>query len=131
MFTIQQINEANAKVKTGADFPRLAQELFEMGVLANDVHVNDGHAEFFGADNFVLKTPATHSILTINDESNGETFAHYLKIHQQGETDYPTFLQHSAVTGIEKWTLDFVAKTCTYFDKKGRKLLIEQIPSIN
>lgn len=128
MFTIQQINEANAKVKTGADFPRLAQELFEMGVLTNDVYVNDGHAEFFGANDFVVKTPATHSILIINDVSDGEKFAHYLKIHQKGETDYPTFLQHSAETGIEKWTLDFVAKTCTYFDKKGNKILTENIP---
>lgn len=128
MFTIQQINEANSKVKTGADFPRLAQELLEMGVLTNDVYVNDGHAEFFGADNFVVKTPATHSILTINDESDGEKFANYLIIHQQGETDYPQFLQHSAETGIEKWTINFVAKTCTYIDKKGNKILTEKIP---
>jgi len=131
MFIIQQINEANAKVKTGADFPRLAQELFEMGVLTNDVYVDDGHAEFFGADNFVVKTPANHEILTVNDESDGEKFKNYLKIHQLGETDYPTFLQHSAETGIEKWTLDFTAKTCTYFDKKGNEILVEKIPTAN
>ena len=131
MFTIQQINEANAKVKTGADFPRLAQELFEMGVLTNDVYVKDGHAEFFGGDDFVVKTPANHEILTVNEESDGEKFKHYLKIHQQGETDYPTFLQHSAETGIEKWTLDFTAKTCTYFDKKGDEILVEKIPAAN
>ena len=128
MFTIQQINEANAKVKTGADFPQLAQELYEMGVLTNDVYVSDGHAEFFGKDNFVVKTPATHSILKVADDSNGEKFEHYLNIHQRGETDYPTFLQHSAETGIEKWTLDFVAKTCTYIDKKGNEILMENIP---
>ena len=130
MFTIEQINDANAKVKTGADFPRLAKELFEMGVLTNDVYVNDGHAEFFGKDGFVVKTPATHSIPKIADESNGEKFQHYLKIHQQGQTDYPTFLEHSAETGIEKWTLDFVAKTCTYFDRKGGEILVEKIPEV-
>ncbi|MBX7171706.1 MAG: DUF1398 domain-containing protein [Pyrinomonadaceae bacterium] len=130
MFTIQQINEANARVKTGADFPRLAQELFEMGVLTNDVYVNDGHAEFFGKDGFAVKTPATHPILTVADESQAEKFQHYLKIHQQGQTDYPTFLEHSAETGIEKWTLDFTAKTCTYLDKKGHKILVEKIPEV-
>lgn len=107
MFTIQQISEANAKVKTGADFPCLARELFEMGVLTNDVYVSDGHAEFFGRDDYSVKTPATHSELTVADDSDPENFKHYLKIHQQGETDYPTFLEHSAATGIEKWSLDF------------------------
>lgn len=130
MFTIQQINEANARVKTGADFPRLAQEFFEMGILTNEVYVDDGRAEYFGKDDFVVKTPATHPILIVADESQAEKFQHYLKIHQQGQTDYPTFLEHSAETGIEKWTLDFTAKTCTYLDKKGNKILVEQIPEV-
>lgn len=129
MFTIQQINEANAKVKSGADFPRLAQELFEMGVLSNDVYVSDGHSEYFGAHGYSVKTPARHPELEISDDGDGEKFRHYLKIHQAGETDYPTFLRHSAETGIEKWTLDFTAMTCVYFDKKGIEILTEKIPT--
>lgn len=131
MFTIEQIKDANDKVKSGADFPKLAQELFEMGVLTNDVYVSDGRAEYFGAENYSVQAPPVHRFLEIADESDEEKFKNYLKIHQQGQTDYPTFLQHSAATGIEKWTLDFAAQTCTYLDKKGKTILVEKIPTNN
>lgn len=128
MFTIEQIKDANDKVKSGADFPKLARELFEMGILTNDVYVSDGRAEYFGAENYSVKTPPVHRSLEIADENDEEKFKNYLKIHQQGQTDYPTFLKHSAEAGIEKWTLDFVEMTCTYLDKKGDKMLVEKIP---
>lgn len=129
MFTLKQIEEANAKVKSGADFPRLAQDLISLGVKTNDVYVSDGHAEYFGTNNYVIKSAAICQPLEITDESDAEEFKNYLKIHQQGKTDYPTFLQHSAKTGIEKWTIDFDEMRCTYFDKKGNKILVEKIPS--
>lgn len=34
MFTLEKIAEANSKVKSGADFPRLVQEMIEMGIVA-------------------------------------------------------------------------------------------------
>lgn len=46
MFTLEKIAEANSKVKSGADFPRLVQEMIEMGIVANDVFVRDGHRIF-------------------------------------------------------------------------------------
>ncbi len=131
MFTIEQIQAANSKVKSGADFPKLARELLEMGVLTNDVYVSDGRAAYFGAENYSLQTSPVHQPLEIADESDAEKFEKYLKIHQQGQTDYPTFLEHSAETGIEKWTLDFAAQTCAYLDKKGKTVLVEKIPTID
>jgi len=130
MFTIEQIEAANAKVKSGADFPRLAQDLIELGVKTNDVFVSDGHAEYFGENDFTVKTNAMYSPLEIANESDAENFKNYLKIHQQGQTDYPTFCRHSAETGVEKWTLDFTRMTCTYLDKKGNEMLIEKIPTL-
>ena len=32
MFTLDQIREAHSRVKSGADFPKYARELTEMGV---------------------------------------------------------------------------------------------------
>lgn len=130
MFTVEQIKEANAKVKSGADFPRLAQDLIDLGVKTNDVYVRDGHAEYFGTDNHAVKTNAIYPVIEVADESDAEKFKNYLKIHQQGQTDYPTFCQHSAETGVEKWTLDFDKMTCTYLNKKGSEMLVEKIPSL-
>lgn len=130
IFTVEQIQEANAKVKSGADFPRLAQDLIYLGIKTNDIYVHDGHAEYFGANDYVVKAAAIYPTLKVADESDREKFKEYLKIHQQGQTDYPTFCRHSAETGVEKWTLDFEKMICTYLDKKGNEMLTEQIPTI-
>lgn len=128
MFTIQQIKKANERVKSGADFPLLARELYEMGVRTNDVYVSDGRAVYFDAERRRVQTPSAHSPLEVAAASDSEKFTNYLKIHQQGQTDYPTFLKHCAETGIEKWTLDFAAQTCAYFDKRGNTILTENFP---
>ncbi len=130
MFTIGQIQDANSKVKSGADFPKLVRDLITIGVIANDVYVSDGHAEYFGDDGYSIKTDANYPVIKIADKSDGEKFREFLKIHQQGKTDYPTFCQHSAETGVEKWRLDFVKMTCTYFDRSENVLFVEKIPSI-
>ena len=129
MFTIEQIEEANSKVKSGADFPQFAQDLIGLGVTKNDVYVGDGHAEYFGNNGHNVRSGANYPPLKVAEKSDGEKFRNYLKIHQQGQTDYPTFCRHSAETGVEKWTIDFDKMTCKYFDKKGNEMLTEQIPS--
>lgn len=129
MFTKEQIEDANAKVKSGADFPKLAQDLIELGITKNDVYVSDGHAEYFGKDGYSVETKATYSPLEIAETSDAEQFRQRLKIHQQGQTDFPTFCRDSADAGVEKWTIDFDKMTCTYFDKKGQEMLFENIPT--
>jgi uncharacterized protein YbcV (DUF1398 family) len=57
-----------------------------------------------------------------------ETFKADLKAHQQGKTDYMTFCNDCARSGIEKWVVDLAAMTCTYFDRQGREVLTENIP---
>ncbi|MBB6237906.1 uncharacterized protein YbcV (DUF1398 family) [Pedobacter sp. AK013] len=39
MFTIENIQAAESKIKTGADFPQFIKEIKEMGVKRNDVYV--------------------------------------------------------------------------------------------
>ena len=38
--------------------------------------------------------------LDVVKKSDKDKFTHYLKIHQQGKTDYSTFCSHFAETGI-------------------------------
>lgn len=127
MFTIDQIQAAHAKVKTGADFPKYIQELIALGIHSYDTFVLDGHAVFYG-NGQQLSSNAKYPEINITPESNTEKFARFLKRHQQGETNYLIFCGHAAETGVQKWTVDTAAMTCTYFDSEGNMMLSEAIP---
>lgn len=127
-FTIQQIAEAHAKVKSGADFPNYIREIKHLGVTHYETFANDSRADFYGANNFKASMPAKFSEISINELCNSEQFKADLKAHQQGKTDYITFRNDAAKSGIEKWKVDLTNFTCTYYDKKGNTVLTEQIP---
>jgi uncharacterized protein YbcV (DUF1398 family) len=128
MFTIEQIKTAHSKVKSGADFPSYIREIKQLGVTAYETWVQDGHTIYTGQQALPLQTEPKYANLEIAPAGNKEKFQQYLKAHQQGQTDYQTFCNHCAATGIEKWVVDLAAMTCTYFDKAGRKVLEEEIP---
>lgn len=128
MFKIEQIEQAHEKVKTGADFPKYIQEIKQIGVIAFETWVFDSHTEYFGNDGFQTRSLPQYAELTIADSSDSEKFTRYLKSHQQGETDYHTFCNHCAETGIEKWYVCLHEMTCTYYDKAGNNIVEEQIP---
>jgi len=128
MFTVEQIELAHEKVKSGADFPKYIQEIKQMGVTAYETWVNDSHTEYFGKNDYQTKSLPQYENLTITDSSNSEKFSQYLKNHQHGETNYFTFCRQCAETGIEKWFVSLDEMTCTYYDKVGNKILEEQIP---
>ncbi|WP_435138246.1 DUF1398 domain-containing protein [Formosa sp. A9] len=128
MFTIEQIESAHSKVKSGADFPNYIKEIKEIGVLAFKTWVSDSHTEYFGKGGFQTKSKPKYDSLNIADISDKNKFENYLKAHQKGETDYFTFCKHCAETGIEKWNVDLEKMTCTYYDKQGIEILIEHVP---
>ena len=130
MFTVEQIKTAHSKVKSGADFPKYIQEIKQLGVTAFETWVSDSHTEYFGKNNFQTKSKAKYNDLLIADTSDKEKFVQYLKIHQQGVTDYLTFCKHCAATGIEKWFVSLDAMTCIYYDKAGNEILVEIVPTL-
>lgn len=129
MFTIDQLKEANSKVQSGADFPAYIQDLIQLGVVSYNTHVRDGHTDFAGKNNFQLKTEGKYPDLNVAEQSDPEKFKMHLATHQQGKTHYLSFCKHAAEAGIEKWVVDTRDMTCTYFDKKGNKVLTESIPT--
>lgn len=129
MFTVEQIEQAHKKVKSGAEFPNYIREIKEMGVIAFETWVFDSHTNYFGNDNYQSSSRPKYEELSISGQTNREAFIQYLKIHQKGETDYFTFCRHCAETGIEKWIVDLDRMTCTYYDKAGNEILVEKIPS--
>jgi uncharacterized protein YbcV (DUF1398 family) len=128
MFTIEQIKAAHSKVKSGADFPAYIKEIKQLGVTYYETFVSDGHTDFSSSDNYKATAPAKYTELTIAETSNTEQFKVELKEHQQGKTDYLTFIGRCAKFGIEKWAVSMSQMTCTYFDKAGHKVLVEIIP---
>jgi uncharacterized protein YbcV (DUF1398 family) len=128
MFTIKQIELAHNKIKSGADFPYYIQEIKELGVIGFNTWVKDSHTEYFGINNFSIKSKSKYDELIISDISNKEKFITQLKLHQQGKTDYLTFCKDCAEAGIEKWIVNLNTMTCIYYNKNGDEILVEQIP---
>jgi uncharacterized protein YbcV (DUF1398 family) len=128
MFTTTQIKAAHSKVKSGADFPLYIREIKALGVTHYAAYVTDGHIDYFGANDYMANVPAKYEPLVIADQPNTADFKAELVAHQQGKTDFLTFIQMCATMGIEKWEICMDKMTCTYYDKAGHEILVEQIP---
>lgn len=128
-FTLNQIQAAHAKVKSGADFPAYIRELNGLGVGSYETYVSNGRTQFYGDDEHKIELPAKYQQLRIANQSTNEGFRERLRAHQQGKTDYPTFCNDCAEAGIDKWIVSVDEMTCTYYDKEGNKILCEFIPA--
>ena len=128
MFTVEQIKAAHSKVKSGADFPAYIKEIKTLGVTHYEAYVTDGHIDYHGANDHTAKVPAKYDPLVITDASDSKQFKKELLSHQQGKTDFLTFIKMCATFGIEKWAICMDKMTCTYYDKTGNGILVEHIP---
>lgn len=128
MFTVEQIQAAHSKVRTGADFPAYIQEIKALGVTHYVAFVDDGHTDYYGMDGQQATVPAKYAPVAIADKVDLEEFKAELLAHQQGRTDYPEFIKMCAGTGIDKWEIRMDRMTCTYYDKAGGQVLVEQVP---
>lgn len=128
MFTVEQIKAAHGKVKSGADFPAYIQEIKALGVTHYETYVTDGHIDYHGTNDCTAKVPAKYEPLVIANIAKIEEFKKELVDHQQGKTDFLTFIKRCATFGIEKWAICMDKMTCTYYDKAGNEILVEKIP---
>lgn len=128
MFTLEQIKAAHSKVRSGADFPAYIRDIKKLGVTFYETFVTDGHTDYYGANDHKTTSEAGYKALTIAGTTGTKQFKEELKAHQQGKTDYITFIEMCAGAGIEKWAVCMEKMTCTYYDKAGIEILTEQIP---
>lgn len=128
MFTIDQIKEAHSKVKSGADFPAYVRALKELGVVHYETFVNNGHTDYFGFYDYTASSDGMYPDLVISAFTNAAQFKNDLKAHQQGKTDYMTFCNDCAKSGILKWVVSIEKMTCTYYDLEHNEVLVEIIP---
>ncbi|PPK88182.1 uncharacterized protein YbcV (DUF1398 family) [Neolewinella xylanilytica] len=126
-FTLEQLQAAHGRVKSGADFPRYVQDMERLGVVAYDYYVSDGHHSYRGREQ-VLTTVPVGEPLPVAPSGNREALQQALTVHQQGRTDYPTFCRQAAAAGVDKWTVRTLELTCSYYDVQGQEMLVEEIP---
>ncbi|KFF10428.1 phage envelope protein [Chryseobacterium soli] len=127
-FTIDEIKAEHQKVKSGADFPAYIHAIKKLGVSHYTAYVSDGNIEYTDTENQSADTGGKYDRLTVSETVNLSHFKLRLKLHQQGGTDYLTFCNDCAESGVEGWKMDLDMMKCTYFDQKGNEILIEQIP---
>lgn len=101
-----------------------------MGITVYEHFVADGHIQYHGANNFKIAAYAKWPAVEIAATGSTEKLKQALAIHQQGQTDYPTFCKQSAEAGVDKWIVDVIKMICTYFDNAENKLLVEAIPTL-
>ncbi len=128
MFTVEQIKAAHGKVKSGADFPAYIKEIKSLGVTHYETYVTDGHIDYHGGNSYTAKVPAKYTPLVIADTAKSKEFKAELLAHQQGKTDFLTFIKACAALGVEKWAICMDRMTCTYYNKAENEIVIEQIP---
>lgn len=129
MFTIEEIQKEEQKIKTGADFPQFAKALKTMGIIRCDVYVINGMSTYFGNGDKTLQGPPAYEDLLIEEKSSVEELKEALKVHQIKTIDYQTFCRKAASAGVEKWIIDLNAMTVTYLDMAGNELIVENISS--
>lgn len=62
---LTQISDAHSKVKSGADFPNYIQDLIQLGLQQYHVFVSDGHAEYYGNENYKIESSVKYELLGI------------------------------------------------------------------
>ena len=128
-FTLDALQKAHKKVKSGADFPAYCKAIKQLGVSRYTFYVADGHTVFYDGGGYMLPTEPSYSLYTIAETATADRFKEALLLHQQGATDFPAFCSDCARWGVEKWTVCLEDNTCTYFDMKDTVILTEHIPA--
>ncbi|WP_417429319.1 DUF1398 domain-containing protein [Halpernia sp.] len=126
-FNSDQIHQA--QIKSQGNFPILVDEFKKIGVANFITLVTDGHSEYFDAENENISVDGNQDLI-ISNSLNKEKFTERLKMHQNGKTDFSTFCKDCAENGVDNWIVDLDKMTCTYYDKIGKQVLTENIPSI-
>jgi len=128
MFTVQQIKDAHAKVKSGADFPRYIQELKHLGLTRYEFLLSTGDTVYYGENGFSVQSGARYETRAIKYPASASELRGYIAAHQRGESDFHTICVQAAAAGVEKWVIDFEKMTCTYYDLDKNEMVVEPIP---
>jgi uncharacterized protein YbcV (DUF1398 family) len=127
VFTIEQIDELHDRLGRAETLVDYVGSLAALGVVRYDSFVSDGHSEYVGLDAERVDSPPAHETLTVAEDIDRQAFVDHLKRHERGETGYLEMSKGLADSGVQKWTVDTLAMTMTFYDGTGVALLVEKI----
>jgi len=97
--------------------------------VAYDHLLETGSNIFYGKNGHSVFLANNGPAVAVSPQPNLESLKKYISMHQGGLANYPTLCGQAGEAGVGKWTPDLLASTCTYFDKSGRKMHGEMIPT--
>lgn len=127
-FTADDIRAIYTRPTTGADFPGMIRALKGAGVASYEHLVETGGNVFFGEDGGTLALEKLGPACPVSREADLALLERTISEHQRGLSDFPTLCALVGRAGIAKWVCDLAAMSCSYFDRAGKKILVESIP---
>jgi uncharacterized protein YbcV (DUF1398 family) len=127
MFTVQQVDEIHERLGSASTLRAYLEALREIGVVASDSYLTDGHTVHRGVDGYEVSTAPAHEVFEIAATSDKQALVEQLRQHETGATSYVEMSRGLAAAGVEKWTFDTASLTITYYDRAGTALLSEAV----
>ena len=128
-FSLASIIEAH-KQYTGPDFPKLIKAFKAMGMITNVFNLETGIVTYMNRSGEILESTGIKVEFDICGTGNYEEAVFALQRNQRGDSDFYTFCYEVAKASIYKWVSDLEAMTCSYYDKMGKAIIVENIPSV-
>jgi len=129
-FTIEQINDLHARLVSARTLRSMCWRL--RGSASNGTIPTWPTAIRNTSAEGVTRSspPPLHEVLSVAEIGEREMFLEHLRRHERRETTYVEMSTGLAQSGIEKWTIDTVKMTMTFYDKAGRtRRIIDRHPS--
>lgn len=122
---INQINQI--KLSANGNFPELVKRYQEYGIVKFQTCASTAKTMYFDQNGNFVYDETDFFDFNIG-EVNVEKFKADLILHQQGVTDFPTWLELTSSSGVAYWIVDLDEKTCIYYDLANNQLYTELIP---
>ena len=130
-FTIEMIKTLKNDPEIRSSFPKFVQELKKIGVNKYEYLVESGVTKYYDEHENSIFSEDDIKINFINNVSSKEKLEKAIKIHQNGETDFQTFLKQAGEAGIIRWECDLAGMNVIYFDRNSNVIIQEKIPDNN
>jgi uncharacterized protein YbcV (DUF1398 family) len=99
-----------------------------LGIVSYEHLLETGSNTFYDKNGHSVILANNVPVVTLSPQANLELLKIYISMHQSRRTKYPTLCGQAGEAGVERWTSDLLAMTCTYFNKSGRRMHVELIP---
>lgn len=120
---ITEIN--NLKANANGDFLELVKSLKAIGITKFQTCASTAKSMYFDQAGNTVYDQTDFFNFPIG-KLDVETFKQALVQHQQGKTDFPTWLQVTAASGIGYWIVDLSDSTCIYYDLNDNPVYTEK-----